>query len=125
MAQGRDCGRVVVLASVLLCVLLHGELAESTENTVGDSSGWGFGVGGWPKGKRFRAGDVLVFKYPAGAHTVVAVDAAGYSTCSAPAGAKTYTSGNDRVTLARGTNFFICGIAGHCAAGMRIAVTAA
>ncbi|CAM0875092.1 unnamed protein product [Alopecurus aequalis] len=124
MAQGKDCGRAVVLALVLLCVLLHSELAESAVNTVGDSSGWGFGVGGWPKGKRFRAGDVL-FKYPPGAHTVVAVDAAGYSSCSAPTGAKTYSSGNDRVTLARGTNFFICGIPGHCAAGMRIAVTAA
>jgi uncharacterized cupredoxin-like copper-binding protein len=36
-----------------------------------------------------------------------------------------YKSGNDRVTLARGTNYFICSIPGHCQSGMKIAVTAA
>jgi hypothetical protein len=64
-----------------------------------------------------------VFKYPPGAHTVVAVNAAGYNSCSG--GGKTYGSGNDRITLSRGTNYFICGIPGHCVAGMKMAVTAA
>jgi hypothetical protein len=63
MAQGRGsaAGRrnAAVLAMVLLCVLLHGELAESAVYTVGDRGGWGFNSGGWLRGKRFRAGDVL------------------------------------------------------------------
>lgn len=66
-----------------------------------------------------------VFKYDSTAHNVVVVNAAGYKGCSAPRGAKVYTSGNDRVTLARGTNYFICSIPGHCQSGMKIAVTAA
>jgi hypothetical protein len=64
MAQGRGSaargnGGTAVVALVLLCVLLHGEVAESAVYTVGDSSGWGFNTVGWPSGKRFRAGDVL------------------------------------------------------------------
>jgi hypothetical protein len=38
---------------------------------------------------------------------------------------RVYGSGNDRITLSRGTNYFICGIPGHCVAGMKMAVTAA
>lgn len=70
-------------------------------------------------------GACAVFKYDSTAHNVVAVNAAGYKGCSAPRGAKVYKSGNDRVTLARGTNYFICSIPGHCQSGMKIAVTAA
>ena len=66
-----------------------------------------------------------MFKYGRGAHNVVAVSAAGYRSCSAPRGSRTYSSGNDRVTLSRGTNYFICSIPGHCGAGMKMAVTAA
>jgi hypothetical protein len=67
-----------------------------------------------------------VFKYDATAHDVVAVSAAGYKACAKPArGAKVYKSGADRVTLARGTNYFICSVPGHCQSGMKIAVTAA
>ncbi|OEL32594.1 Chemocyanin [Dichanthelium oligosanthes] len=126
MAQGRGSGAMVVVAAVLvLCVLLQAQVAESAVFTVGDRGGWSFNTNTWTNGKRFKAGDVLVFKYDSTAHNVVAVNAAGYKGCSAPRGAKVYTSGNDRVTLARGTNYFICSIPGHCQAGMKIAVTAA
>jgi hypothetical protein len=67
-----------------------------------------------------------VFKYDSTAHDVVAVSAAGYRACAKPAsGARVYKSGADRVTLARGTNYFICSVPGHCQSGMKIAVTAA
>lgn len=126
MAQGSGSARAtVVLALVLLCVLLHGDFAESKVYTVGDRGGWTLSSGGWPRGKRFRAGDVLLFRYGRGAHNVVAVNAAGYKSCSTPRGARTYNSGSDRVTLSRGTNYFICSVPGHCQAGMKMAVTAA
>ncbi|KAL6637052.1 hypothetical protein ACP70R_024624 [Stipagrostis hirtigluma subsp. patula] len=127
MAQGSGSARggAAVMAMVLLCVLLHGELAESAVYTVGDRGGWSFNTAAWPRGKRFRAGDVLVFKYSPSAHNVVPVTAAGYKSCSAPGRARVLRSGNDRVTLRRGTNYFICSIPGHCQAGMKIAVTAA
>ncbi|KAL6638553.1 hypothetical protein ACP70R_023664 [Stipagrostis hirtigluma subsp. patula] len=124
MAQGRGSG-AVVLGLLLLCVLLHGHAAQAAVFTVGDRGGWTFNSNTWTNGKRFKAGDVLVFKYDSTAHNVVAVNAAGYKGCTAPRGAKVYKSGNDRVTLARGTNYFICSIPGHCQSGMKIAVTAA
>ena len=65
-----------------------------------------------------------MFKYDSTAHNVVAVNAAGYKGCSAPRGAKVYKSGNDRVTLARGTNYFICSLSGHCGMGMKMTVNA-
>ncbi|CAN6309648.1 unnamed protein product [Urochloa humidicola] len=128
-AQGRVSAArgntAAVVAVVLLCVLLHSELAESAVYTVGDRGGWSFNSGNWPRGKRFRAGDVLVFKYSPKAHNVVPVNAAGYRSCSAPRGVRALTSGNDRVTLKRGVNYFICSFPGHCQAGMKVAITAA
>jgi len=35
------------------------EHVHAATYTVGDSSGWTFNTDTWPKGKRFRAGDVL------------------------------------------------------------------
>jgi azurin len=64
-----------------------------------------------------------VFNYAVGAHNVVE-DQAGYKSCTPGAGARTHTSGNDRITLRRGRNFFICSFPGHCAAGMNITVDA-
>ena len=58
MAQGSGSA-TAVLALVLLCLLLHGDFAESKVYTVGDRAGWALSSGGWPRGKRFRAGDVL------------------------------------------------------------------
>ncbi|XP_009403746.2 basic blue protein-like [Musa acuminata AAA Group] len=123
MAQGR--GSVVALGLALLCLLIHSEVAEAATYVVGGNSGWTFNVASWPRGKSFRAGDVLVFNYNPSVHNVVAVSAAGYNSCSAPKGSRVYTSGKDRITLARGTNYFICSFAGHCQSGMKIAVTAA
>ncbi|KAF7069519.1 hypothetical protein CFC21_075142 [Triticum aestivum] len=122
-ARGRGNANVAVLLGVLLLCTL---VAEAAVFNVGDRGGWSFNTNSWPAGKRFKAGDVLVFKYDATAHDVVAVSAAGYKACAKPAkGAKVYKSGADRVTLARGTNYFICSIPGHCQSGMKIAVTAA
>ncbi|CAN6280555.1 unnamed protein product [Urochloa humidicola] len=82
-AQG---SRVVAVAAaaLVLCVLLHG--AESAVFTVGDSGGWTFNSNTWTNGKRFKAGDVLAFKYDSSSHNVVSVNAAGYKGCSAPRG---------------------------------------
>ncbi|KAB1207030.1 Basic blue protein [Morella rubra] len=99
-------------------------MADAATYTVGDAGGWTFNVAGWPKGKRFRAGDVLVFNYSPAAHNVVAVNKAGYSTCKSPPGAKVYQTGKDRIKLVKGQNLFICSFAGHCQSGMKVAVTA-
>lgn len=67
---------------------------------------------------------VAVFNYDSTTHNVVAVDRAGYSSCTSPAGAKVYNSGNDQIKLAKGQNYFICNFSGHCASGMKVAINA-
>ncbi|KAK8951390.1 hypothetical protein KSP39_PZI003281 [Platanthera zijinensis] len=128
MAQGRGSAgqaTAVGLALLSLTLLLQSELADSAVYTVGDRAGWTFNTIGWPSGKRFHAGDVLVFKYDPTVHNVVPVNAAGYKGCTTPRGAKAYKSGNDRVTLSRGPNYFICNFPGHCEANMKVAINVA
>ncbi|KAL9174672.1 hypothetical protein ABFS82_02G066200 [Erythranthe guttata] len=112
---------IVMLVAVMM---LLSNKAYATSYNVGDSSGWAFGIAGWENGKSFKAGDSLVFNYGAGAHNVVVVDKANYDSCSVPASAPTYTSGQDNIVLNKGANYFICGFNGHCQAGMKIAANA-
>eukprot|EP00268_Persea_americana_P019546 TRINITY_DN2002_c0_g2_i1.p2 TRINITY_DN2002_c0_g2~~TRINITY_DN2002_c0_g2_i1.p2 ORF type:complete len:131 (-),score=16.35 TRINITY_DN2002_c0_g2_i1:373-765(-) len=127
MAKGRGSAWNAVAAAgvTLLFLLIHSEIAQAATYTVGDSGGWTFNVVNWPNGKRFRAGDVLVFKYNSALHNVVAVNSGGYKGCTTPTGSKVYQTGNDQIKLARGQNFFICNFVGHCQGGMKIAVNAA
>lgn len=58
MALGRGSAMVVAM-TLSLCLLLQSEMADAASYTVGDANGWTFNAVGWPKGKRFRAGDTL------------------------------------------------------------------
>ncbi|XP_061365808.1 basic blue protein-like [Gastrolobium bilobum] len=122
MTMGR--GIAMVALALSLCLLLHCEMAHAATYTVGDANGWTFNTLSWPKGKRFRAGDTLVFNYSPGTHNVVAVDKAGYNTCNTPKGARVYNSGSDQIKLVKGQNYFICNFAGHCESGTKIAINA-
>ncbi|KAE8687075.1 Basic blue protein [Hibiscus syriacus] len=123
MVQGRGSA---IAAAALLCLLcVHLELAQAATYTVGGTGGWTFNSVSWTKGKRFKAGDTLVFDYNPSLHNVVAVNKAGYNSCTTPKGAKVYRSGKDRIKLTKGQNYFICNVVGHCQSGMKIAVTAA
>ncbi|ESW31590.1 hypothetical protein PHAVU_002G250700 [Phaseolus vulgaris] len=123
MGLGR--GSAVVLLISLCFLVLHSQMAHAATYTVGGSGGWTFNTVGWPNGKRFRAGDTLVFKYSSGAHNVVAVNKVGYGSCKTPRGARVYQSGNDQIKLVKGQNYFICNYVGHCESGMKIAINAA
>ncbi|KAF5180763.1 Basic blue protein [Thalictrum thalictroides] len=125
MVQGRgSASSVVTIAVALLVLLVHTEIAHAAVYQVGGSGGWTFKTVGWPNGKKFRAGDVLVFKYNPSFHNVVAVDRNSYNTCKTPRGARVYKSGNDAIRLAKGQNSFICNFTGHCEAAMKITVNA-
>ncbi|KAL9268869.1 Basic blue protein-like protein [Drosera capensis] len=114
----------VMVGIMFLCLLLQFDHAHGAIYIVGGTGGWGFGVSSWPKGKTFKAGDVLVFNYDSSIHIVVRVDKSGYNSCSSPTGAKAYSTGSDRINLAKGMNYFICSYPGHCQAGMKIAINA-
>ncbi|XP_057751873.1 basic blue protein [Arachis stenosperma] len=113
-----------IMVALVLCFMVV-EMADAATYTVGDAAGWTFNTVGWPRGKRFRAGDTLVFSYNPRAHNVVAVNRGGYDSCRTPRGAKVYRSGKDQIRLVRGQNYFICNFPGHCESGMKIAVNAA
>ncbi|CAO2205689.1 unnamed protein product [Urochloa humidicola] len=78
----------------------------------------------WASSINFHAGDQLVFKYPRAAHNVLEVSMADHDSCSGSSPINTFTTGNDAVPLPAGgvTRYFICGVPGHCDAGMKLAV---
>ncbi|XP_028072052.1 blue copper protein-like [Camellia sinensis] len=108
----------------LLLVLCSTVPCLATVFTVGDSSGWTLGVDytNWTSGKTFMVGDSLVFNYGSG-HTVDEVSESDYNTCTLGNSIKTYNSGSTTIALnAVGTQFYICGVIGHCASGMKLTV---
>ncbi|KFK33466.1 hypothetical protein AALP_AA5G016800 [Arabis alpina] len=129
MATGRGSAswsvRAIVALMAVSVLLLQADYVQAAKTyTVGDSRGWAFNTVGWPRGKQFKAGDVLVFNYSPSFHNLVVVNSEGYKKCVTPALAKKYTSGKDRITLSKGQHFFICDFPGHCESDMKIAVTA-
>jgi len=52
------------------------------------------------------------------------VNEVGYNSCVVEWGSGFYSSGADKVTLAKGANYFVCGVLGHCDQGMKIAINA-
>ncbi|PUZ71094.1 hypothetical protein GQ55_2G287500 [Panicum hallii var. hallii] len=114
----------------LVALLVAGcaALASATTFTVGDSQGWTTGVNydSWASGKSFAVGDTLAFRYVSKAHTVTEVSKSGYDTCSG-SGANALSdddSGSTTVTITTpGTHYFICNVPGHCASGMKFAIS--
>ncbi|XP_062178817.1 chemocyanin-like [Phragmites australis] len=129
--RGSASGAFVAVAALLCAaVLLEAAPAAEAGTTywVGDAAGWTRNVdySRWLAGKTFLAGDVLVFKYDTRFHDVAWVSKGGYRNCVvSPKGgrAPVFRTGYDSVTLPRGTHYFICGVPGHCGAGMKLAVT--
>ena len=66
------------------------------------------------------------FKYAKGAHNVQQfATETEYSQCSGTV-VQEWTSGDDIITLnSTGTKYYICGVPGHCTAGMKVSVTVA
>lgn len=63
-----------------------------------------------------------VFTYTS-SHDVLEVTKAAYDACSATTPVESYTGGNTAIKLsAPGKRYFICGVPGHCAAGMKLDV---
>lgn len=77
----------------------------------------------WVSRRTFHPGDNITFTYSRELHDVVEVGKAGYDACSSANNVSAFRSGNDVVTLAApGTRYFLCGLTGHCANGMKIAI---
>ncbi|KAI3442798.1 Phytocyanin domain-containing protein, partial [Psidium guajava] len=113
---------------VMLCATLVLHLAVpslATVYTVGDTAGWVIGTDytTWTSGKTFLVGDSLVFNY-GGGHSVDEVTRSDYGACTVGTAISTDSSGATTIPLkTAGTHYFICGAAGHCSGGMKLAVT--
>ncbi|CAL9174167.1 unnamed protein product [Musa hybrid cultivar] len=80
----------------------------------------------WASTKTFYPGDTLTFLYGS-SHDVLEVTSVAYGSCGTPSNPiSSDKSGNTTVALkAAGTRYFICGTAGHCRSGMKMAVRVA
>ena len=59
MAEGRGSAMVAAVVLSLMLVALHCQVAHAATYVVGGRSGWTFGLSNWPRGKNFKAGDIL------------------------------------------------------------------
>lgn len=63
MAKGRGSAswsaRAIVALMALSVLLLHADYVQAATYTVGDSNVWTYNAVNWPRGKSFKAGDVL------------------------------------------------------------------
>ncbi|KQK18975.1 blue copper protein [Brachypodium distachyon] len=122
-------GAWLLASSAALLVIASCALtASAAKYTVGDTSGWTTGTDytTWASDKKLKVGDSLVFTYAGGAHTVAEVSAADYASCSSSNTLSSDASGATTVALkTAGKHYFICGVAGHCSNGMKLAVDVA
>ncbi|KAL4566034.1 hypothetical protein LXL04_030143 [Taraxacum kok-saghyz] len=112
--------KMVILMATLCCVTL----TSAKVYTVGDLNGWTMSVDytAWASDKTFLVGDSLVFNY-ASSHTVDEVSSDDYTACTVGNSIASYNSGTTTIALnTTGSHNFICGIAGHCNAGMKLTV---
>jgi len=114
------------MAMMMVLVFPYNCMAK-TNYTVGGSQQWNLGVNyaTWATGKTFREGDSLIFKYTT-VHDVLEVSKSAYDSCSTTNPTATNQGGSTTIVLASiGNRYFICGTAGHCAGGMKLAITVA
>ncbi|MCL7030365.1 hypothetical protein MKW94_011771 [Papaver nudicaule] len=69
---------------------------------------------------------VLLFTYNTEYHNVMQVTHPQYQNCNATAPLKTFTTGNDSITITRnGHYYYLCGFTGHCQAGQKVDIRVA
>ncbi|KAE8652304.1 blue copper protein [Cucumis sativus] len=115
--------RTLIMALAIAATMAV-ELAMATNYTVGDSGGWEIGPNfqAWASSKNFTIGDVLIFEYSSN-HDVVEVNEPDFSSCSASNPIEKHIGGSTAITLlTSGKRFFICGVPGHCLAGMKVEI---
>ncbi|EMS56684.1 Mavicyanin [Triticum urartu] len=115
--------KVLILITMVVAML---RMVISASHTVGAPAGsWNLQTNYtlWASSTRFTIGDEIQFQYSTTVHNVVEVRKAGYNACNSSSPIATFLTGNDVVPLtAIGTRYFICGVPGHCGAGMKVQV---
>ncbi|XVE67345.1 hypothetical protein DITRI_Ditri08aG0153100 [Diplodiscus trichospermus] len=121
---------IFVLAAMLcLIMLLQFDAVHSSQPTtymVGDDEGWHLIIDmeTWPRGKDFHAGEILEFIYDDQMFDVVVTNQTGHDTCTVFDENQVFSSGDDKITLVFGPNYFIDSVSNVCAAGLKMAIDA-
>ncbi|KAK8550185.1 hypothetical protein V6N13_118708 [Hibiscus sabdariffa] len=117
-----------VLIFVLASFVLQSTYAASY--TVGDTTGWNARTNGntdlynnWAANKNFLVGDILVFNFATGSHTVAEVTEADYNNCNSNNPTSIQTTGPASIVLNKtGAYHFICTVPGHCTVGQKLSI---
>ncbi|XP_057537386.1 umecyanin-like [Amaranthus tricolor] len=120
---------VMLLATMVIMAASIG-ISSAATYTVGGNTGWKIPpqpnfYSNWASQQTFQVGDVLVFNFPAGAHTVAEVSKANFDSCGTAntiGAPKTTSPASVNLTKA-GTQYFICTVNGHCGANQKLAIT--
>ncbi|KAH7447029.1 hypothetical protein KP509_01G088200 [Ceratopteris richardii] len=126
ISQGRGMATNLLLMLAMLLVI-RAHCSSAAVINVGDRVSWtlpSIDYSRWAASKGIRVNDVLRFTYSSELHNVLQVTKADYDSCGSRKPLAAYSNGNTMVRLPRrGTYYFICGVPGHCSAGMKMAVT--
>ncbi|KAE9591286.1 hypothetical protein Lal_00038556 [Lupinus albus] len=126
MSNGRSNSAMVASMLLLSMLVFFSDIVHATTYTVGDERGWTYNLTDWTKGKHFKMGDRVVFKYDPRIHDVVSLTGykKAYEKCITPTATIIYNTGNDEFLLSGGVNYFISNIHGQCEAGLKLAIKA-
>ncbi|KAG6768529.1 hypothetical protein POTOM_027451 [Populus tomentosa] len=121
---------IATIATLLSLIFQQSYIARAkgpVTFVVGDDLGWtldGYPES-WTLGKKFYAGDILEFKYDTEDANVVVVDKKDHDDCSVSDTSVFYSSGDDKIQLQFGANYFICSWPlNQCQMGMKVAINA-
>ncbi|XP_019189597.1 PREDICTED: cucumber peeling cupredoxin-like [Ipomoea nil] len=115
---------LLVVMTVFLSAVSN---VDATSYTVGDSSGWNTPSNGdstytaWANQHQFVTGDILVFNFNTGLHTVATVNNKNdYDSCNA-ANANIQNNSPASIPLnSTGVHYFFCTV--HCSQGQKLTV---
>lgn len=117
-----------LVAFVAIFALLHVSMAQQT-HVVGDALAWTVPNGGaaaystWASQKTFVVGDILVFNFTTGFHSVAEVSKAAFDSCSTSSPISISTNGPTNITLrSAGSHYYLCTFPSHCVSGQKLAI---
>ncbi|RZC55441.1 hypothetical protein C5167_014288 [Papaver somniferum] len=126
MAAGKMRFMVLLMATSMMLL----QVSMATVYKVGDEPGWttmgNVDYQKWSSSKTFRVGDVILFTYKTQYHNVMQVTHPQYQACNVTAPLKTFTTGNDSITITRnGHYYYLCGFPDHCQQGQKVDIRVA
>ncbi|KAI3979047.1 hypothetical protein MKX01_016222 [Papaver californicum] len=129
MAAGKNTFTVLLMIITATSSMLL-KVSMATVYKVGDEAGWttmgDVDYQKWSSSKTFRVGDIILFTYNTQYHNVMQVTHPEYQACNATAPLKTFTTGNDSITITRnGHYYYLCSIPGHCQSGQKVDIRVA